>query len=215
MKSARIVAPLNKSASLAIYFLVSVFMGLRVSDLQQAIGYAIAAESKSQDLISSVARASGSGLYMFVNILLESGVSPRWISIAINISLLLIFFYCLDLLYSSLGFSKINTLMLSLFSLSTYTFVNPIAYEIQVYGSITQGRTTPILILLTINMLIKKSSLKRCILLILICSITLWVHLVIGVFLAVFVILHSLAIEKVRAHILVIVSGTSIQILFF
>ncbi len=180
--------------TLTAKFLFSVFallFSIFSNPYQQAINYASALNSSSQDLTPRVAIASNNLIYLIVDALAELAINPRQISFLINFSLLYLISNGLGSLYKLLGFSSKNAILLSIFSISTYTFASPVSYEIQVSGPISQARITPILVIYVLNALCARDSKRHTIRITLLIGLCLWVHLVIGIFLAVFVLAMS------------------------
>ena len=156
---------------------------------QQALDYASALNKPSSDLPTLIADNSNSALYWSIGKFLEFGLSPFLISLIVNFILLYFFLNRLFKVNTLIGFKDIHAVALTFFMVFTYTFLSPFAYEIQVLGTITQGRMTPLLILLLMSLLLSPSQPIRDFKIILVICLTLSIHPIMGIFLLNFTIL--------------------------
>jgi hypothetical protein len=171
-----------------LYASISFLVGLSSNYYQQALNYASASESQSLDVTSRVAITSNSIIYKVLGIALGSSISAEILSLSVNIIFTFLLLNGLGKIYLLLKFSRKNSILLSTFSVSSYTFASPFAYDVQVTGPITQARLTPILVIYLIIVLAESDLNKANLKLYIVITLALWTHLVIGIFLTTFTI---------------------------
>lgn len=197
------------------YVVCALILSILSNPFQQAVNYAAALDSQSQDLTPRVAISSHNLIYVIIHALSETAITPRQISFLINFSLLFLMLNGLGTLFSLLGFTTRNCILMSVFSISTYTFATPISYEVQIWGPITQARVTPILVLYVLNSVSRREKRNYTIKIAFLIGVSLWVHLVIGVFLAAYVLLMSWKVNSNKKFLNpTFISTTVITILF-
>lgn len=176
----------HKKFETILYASISFLLGLFSNYYQQALNYASALESQSLDITSRVAVTSNSLVYKVLRIALGSTINAEMVSLSVNIILTFLLLNGLGKIYSLLKFSRKNAILLSTFSVSSYTFTSPFAYDVQVTGPITQARLTPILFVYLIIVLAERDLHKVNFKLYILITLALWTHLVVGIFLSTF-----------------------------
>ncbi len=178
----------HKKFETILYASISFLVGLSSNYYQQALNYASASESQSLDVTSRVAITSNSIIYKVLGIALGSSISAEIASLIVNITLTYLLLNGLGKIYLLLKFSRKNSILLSTFSVSSYTFASPFAYDVQVTGPITQARLTPILVIYLIIVLAERDLNKANLKLYIAITLALWTHLVVGIFLSTFIL---------------------------